>query len=96
MVGVILSAINKGIAHALWECLLASKGVHCTHHALVVGKHRDASLVPISIHITLLDMVKGGLQLVGVAVADFSKDGCANLVPGQLQDLAIYLNADVV
>jgi hypothetical protein len=91
MVGVILAKdalevvrhpINKGVAHTLWEHLVASKGVYCTHHALVVGGHQDANLVSISICITLLDVVQGGLQLIGVAVADFSKDGCTNLVPG--------------
>ncbi len=88
--------INKGIADTLWEHLVASKGVHCTHHALVVGKHRYANLVPVTINVALFDVVKGGLRLIHVAIANFHINECTNLVPGQLQNLAVNLDADVV
>ncbi len=78
MVGVILlentkevtiHSIDKGIANALGERGIVSKWAHSTHHALVIRKNRNANIFYILVNITLLDVVKGSLWLIGILSA---------------------------
>ncbi len=53
-------------------------------------------MVAITINITVLDVVEGRLGLIGLARANLSENGCTNLVPRELENLAVDLEADVV
>jgi hypothetical protein len=63
---------------------------------LIISKNRNSNLVAIAIKVTLLNMVKGCLGMIGVARANLSKNRCTNLVPRKLENLAVNLEADVI
>ncbi len=46
-----IQAVNQRITNALGELGFASKWAHCVHHMLVIGKHRGANNVAITINI---------------------------------------------
>jgi hypothetical protein len=45
--------------------------------------------------VALLDVIGGSLRLIRVAITNFRKNRFVNLVPGQLQNLAFDIDADV-
>ena len=85
--------VNQGIANTLGEHNDASKGAHCIHHVLIIRKNGNTNLVAIAINVALLDVVESHLRLVGVTCENFSKDGCTNLVPHELQKFTVDVEA---
>jgi hypothetical protein len=63
---------------------------------LIISKVRNANLAAITINVTLLDVIQGGLGLVGISHAFFCKNRCTNLVLYQLEYLVVNLKVDVI
>ena len=80
-----LHAVNKSIVNPLGESLIACKKAHCAHHALVICGHKNENMVATP-STYLLDMVKGGLELVHVSSASISKNRGTELMPSKLED----------
>ena len=70
-------AIHQHITYAHRKTGIPSKWAHAFYHTLIIGEDWCGHHVPIGIDLGLLDMVKGGMRLTGIARADHGKNGGA-------------------
>ena len=91
-----IHSINKSIANALGNLLIARKRAHSTHHALIIRIHGNANMVTIPIDKILPDMVEADLGLVCVASAFFCENIGTNMMPCKLEDFSTSLQIDLI
>jgi hypothetical protein len=87
--------VNEVVTNGNGEANVHAEGVNCIHNPLVVHKDRGGDKGTVTILVGLPNMLKCSMRLVGVAGADFMKDGSADLQPSKLLDLLFNLEANL-
>ena len=86
---------NEVVAHGNRKANILAEGANCVHNPLVVCKYRGWDKGAIAILVGLTNMLKCHMWLVGIARANFMKDGSTDLRPSKLSDLALNFQANL-
>jgi hypothetical protein len=70
-------------------------GADCVHNPLVVSKDRCDYEGAIAVLVDLTNMLQCRMWLVGLAGANFMKDGSTDLQPSELSDLVLNFQANL-
>ncbi len=90
-----VKTINEVVAHGNRKANILAEWANWVHNPLVVCKDRGGDKGTGTILVGLMNMLKCHMGLLGIAGANFMKNGSTDLWPSKLSDLAFNFEADL-